>query len=465
MLRIIAPQQVSCISTSSILECEKGEPSVSTSKDYWRFHLLRRLPFSVYQWLFGIVFIGNMIPFVWILYRFATLRELGLDCVLTAAATNFFALVAVRNEHLVNLFYGLANVVARNSPPFTRHTFLSMIHHYGGIHSGCAVAGILWYCLFLTATTCNFQNRQPVDTAIIGITWIVWLLLISMLVFAHPTLRARLHDQFEVVHRFAGWTVIGLFWTQTMLVIATFAKAEKLSFGSRLVRTQSFWLLVLITALLVYPWLRLRKRSVRIERISSHVVRFHFDYATAEPCMAVKLSHAPLRENHAFACIPAPDRGSGYSVLVSNAGDWTGNIIRNPPEKLWVREIPMRGVLWNATMFSRVVIVATGSGIGPCLGLFNGCPDLDCRIIWSTKSPEKTYGQGIIGSVLRADPSSIIVDTEKSGRPDLHKMAYTLYETTQSEAVFVISNQKLTKAVVGGLRGQGVSAYGPIWDS
>ena len=179
----------------------------------------------------------------------------------------------------------------------------------------------------------------------------------------------------------------------------------------------------------------------------------------------MKLSRNPLKENHAFACIPRVDEGRGCSVLVSNAGDWTDRIIRDTPESLWVREIPMRGVLWNATMFARTVIVATGSGIGPCLGLFAGCPDLDCRILWSTQSPEETYGQSIIDSILRADPKATIVDTRKSGRPDLVEMAQGLYEESDAEAIFVISNSKVTYAVVKALRDRGISAYGPIWDS
>ena len=38
------------------------------------------------------------------------------------------------------------------------------------------------------------------------LTWVVLALMVAMVVFALPNLRARRHDVFERVHRFAGWT-------------------------------------------------------------------------------------------------------------------------------------------------------------------------------------------------------------------------------------------------------------------
>jgi hypothetical protein len=71
-------------------------------------------------------------------------------------------------------------------------------------------------------------------------------------------------------------------------------------------------------------------------------------------------------------------------------------------------------------MFDPVVIVATGAGIGPCLGLFEGFPNLPCRVIWQARSLEKTDGKAIIAAVMKADPNAVMLDTDLHGRqPEL----------------------------------------------
>ncbi|TKA62810.1 hypothetical protein B0A49_11040 [Cryomyces minteri] len=192
----------------------------------------------------------------------------------------------------------------------------------------------------------------------------------------------------------------------------------------------------------------MRSRKVRPEYLSEHAIRLHFDYARVGIGYALRLSDAPLKETHSFATIANPERQNGFSVVISNAGDWTKRIIQKPPDRLWVRGTPTIGVLRVALLFECVVIVATGSGIGPCLSLFNSKPDHPVRILWSTPNPEATYGKGIIDAVLRADPNAVIVDTRKTGRVDMVSLTYSLYEEANAEAVVIISNPSVTRKVV-----------------
>ena len=67
--------------------------------------------------------------------------------------------------------------------------------------------------------------------------------------------------------------------------------------------------------------------------------------------------------------------------------------------------------------------------------------------------------------VKEIDSDAMIIDTRKAGRPDIVRLAYELYVSSGAEAVFVISNAKLTKKVVYGMESRGVPAFGPIWDS
>jgi NAD(P)H-flavin reductase len=170
-------------------------------------------------------------------------------------------------------------------------------------------------------------------------------------------------------------------------------------------------------------------------------------------------------EVHAFATIPEPNGEKGFSSIVSSAGDWTKRVVANPPDKLWVRDIYSWGLLHISTMFSKIVIVTTGSGIGPCLSLFNSQYNVPCRILWSTRNPELTYGRKILDAVLKTDPNALIIDTGEKGRHDMIQLSYDLYRESQAEAVMVISNPALTYKVVFGLESRGIPAYGPIWDS
>ena len=80
----------------------------------------------------------------------------------------------------------------------------------------------------------------------------------------------------------------------------------------------------------------------------------------------------------------------------------------------------------------------------------------------------KIYGPGTMGAVLKSDPEAMIIDTDQHGRPSLDQMAeyaYHLYKQADAEAIFIVSNIRLTKRFVYTMESRGVPAYGPIWDS
>jgi ferredoxin-NADP reductase len=84
------------------------------------------------------------------------------------------------------------------------------------------------------------------------------------------------------------------------------------------------------------------------------------------------------------------------------------------------------GVLHITKIFRRIVLVATGSGIGPCLAVLRA-GEVEARVLWSTREPQAMYGRAIIDDVLKADPQAMIHDTQRRGRPDVVRMAYWLY--------------------------------------
>lgn len=112
----------------------------------------------------------------------------------------------------------------------------------------------------------------------------------------------------------------------------------------------------------------------------------------------------------------------------------------------------------------QVVLVATGSGIGPCLPVIFS-RQLPLRVFWSTPNPEETYGQAIVEGVRIADPDAVIWNTRKQGRPNMAVESYRLYRESGAEAVCIISNAKVTSKLVYDLEARGVPAFGPVFDS
>ncbi|KAJ6071329.1 hypothetical protein N7499_009343 [Penicillium canescens] len=236
-------------------------------------------------------------------------------------------------------------------------------------------------------------------------------MLIGMVLSAYPTLRKLYHDTFEAVHRFFGWSVLILVWVQVMLTVRD-NKPPHQSLGEAVVCSPELWLLITITTSIATSWTLLKKVPVDSEVLSDHALRLHFQYTNAIRGSFIRLSERPLLEWHSFATIPIAtneDQKRGCSVIVSRAGDWTSRQISKPPTRIWVRGIP--------------------------------------------------------NSVYKADPEAVVWDTRENGRPSLVEIACHAMQEIDAEAVIIISNETVTRIVVGVMERKGVPAFGAIWDS
>lgn len=448
--------------TTNIVE-EKGLiqddlPPPQGSKTY---QILRWVLFSTYRRLFTLVFASNTIALGVLLGSGSRLDTYNTS---TAVSANLLLSILVRQEHVVNLLF-LASFSLPIRAPLVLRLWCAKIYCYGGLHSGCGVAAVAWFAAYTYVVTSQAIHHLTAGPALVVICYVTVSLLAAIIITAIPTIRGKHHNLYEVVHRFLGWTIVLLFWSQLFVLAEADQATTGRSISQTLVRLPTFWSLIVITICIIYPWARLRRRETIVEPLSDHAVRLHFEYASHHSCMGIRLADQPLKETHAFAVIPKLQGEKGFSVIISNAGDWTKRIITSPPKRLWTKGIPVYGVLSIAVMFRPVVIVATGSGIGPCLSLFQGTPRLCCRVLWSTPAPLETYGREIVESVKRADSRAVIIDSRKQGRPDLVALTYSLYREEMAEAVVVISNAGVTKRLVHQMEIRGVPAYGPIWDS
>ncbi|KAF5229638.1 hypothetical protein FANTH_14118 [Fusarium anthophilum] len=252
--------------------------------------------------------------------------------------------------------------------------------------------------------TITCANWGTLSIASQVISWILSATFVGMIGMAWPSVRKRYHDLFERTHRFVGWTMLALFWLQAVLS-AHGSTPSGNTLEESCVKSPAFWLLAVATASVASSWCFLRKVPVEAEKLSDHAIRLHFDYTVPVNSSFTRLSHKPLKEWHSFATIPAPEaisgRSKGHSVIVSNAGDWTKSTIQtmqDGPTHIWTRGVLTFGVMRIATLFNRVVLIATGSGIGPVLGHMQN-PTCPTQLIWSTKNPEETFGEEICQTI------------------------------------------------------------------
>ncbi|KAI0200509.1 acetyl-CoA synthetase-like protein [Astrocystis sublimbata] len=426
---------------------------------------LRHRFFSLYRRFFSFIFFANLLAFALVWWKSWDRGTLPLSQFSTAIAVNLLVAVAMRQEYCINFLYWLFTRVPTWAPlAIRRHC--ARVYHIGGVHSGAAVSAVLWWLAFTIGATFNYARNteeEHINTATIALSYIILALLLAIIGMAHPDMRVKFHDQFEWTHRFAGWTATGLVYAH-LFVAADSLRPKDQSLSETVARSPAVYLLGLITLSIALPWIRLRRVTVRPEPLSKHAIRLHFDdEKTPIAGKGIRLSDKPLREWHAFAAIDKPGT-KGFSVIVSNAGDWTRKTIDGAPQQLWTRGTLAAGVLTIAPLFKKVVLVATGSGIGPCLPvLYEG--KIPARVLWSTPHPEETFGQGIIDDVMRADPEAIIWNTRTQGKPDLTALAYQMYKESGAEAVCIISNKRVTQQLVYRLEARGIPAFGAIFDS
>lgn len=395
------------------------------------------------------------------------IQNISLNDLATAASTNFLVSILFRQDLCVNFLFRTAWLVSWSVPLRIRR-LIAHVYAYGGIHSGAAVAGTMWFFTFTILMAIRFVSLHTLTSPVFILTGVIFAVLIFILALACPPLRARYHNTFEISHRFLGWVSILLLWVQVILLAHHATESSSASFATMLIRQPTFWNLIFITMMIIIPWLHLRKWTFTAERLSSHALRLHFTRPVHRfSCLSI--SSSPLKEWHPFATFPSTDRNEpGASLIISAAGDWTRFIINNssPTMAFWVKGSPKAGVLSLSCIFKRVVILTTGSGVGPSLSSMLDRPkDQFCRLIWSTRQPIETFGRNIEKEVENADPEAVIIDTDKMSRPNLVDVAWKVYRETKAEAIFVLSNRTVTRKVVYGLESRGVLAYGPIWDS
>ena len=140
----------------------------------------------------------------------------ALSALSTLTLVNLTVAVLVRNQAFLNALYGLAGRGSPSWPLWVRWS-VSKVHHVGGLHVGCAVAGTAWLGAF-TGVAILTAVRYPgsVTSLTLALCLVLVGLLLAVTVGATSPVRMRAHNVFEQTHRWCGWTAIAVFWALTV---------------------------------------------------------------------------------------------------------------------------------------------------------------------------------------------------------------------------------------------------------
>lgn len=388
---------------------------------------------------------------------FSDIRATVLNIILI----NFGVGIFIRQEWVINILFGIATSAPKSWPLRVRWA-LGKVYHFGGIHIGGFIAGSIWFFYYSYMVTFSDVSYGLLSTVEKMVLVANSFNLIAIMAVSLPTFRFPYHNTFEVVARFGNWFSLLSFWI--LFAIGVSQNSSLAVLAKDVAMHPHFWALVYLTYAVALPWLELKKVPVNTTSQSNHVAIADFDYGvTPFAGSSTVLSTNPLFEWHAFANIPSPNK-PGFRLAISRAGDWTGQFIEDQPKHIWVKGIPAAGVGNVEKLFKRVVWVATGSGVGPCLPHLLS-KQIPGRLVWSTRDPEKTYGNELVDEILDCEPGAVIWNTSEKGKPDLVELALNAVKEFDAEAVICISNKKLTFHLNQALESRGIPAFGAIWDS
>lgn len=152
------------------------------------------------------------------------------------------------------------------APLWMRLQAAYILHHIGGVHSGAAIASVMWLAYDLSRRLIEHCPNCFSTSVYYGIETVLRGLLLAILTLAcigaHPWVRRKHHNVFEVTHRALGWSGLVTLWAAD-----SFGRAQEGSewngYALRYLFTSpSFWLQTVATLLVAAPWFCVRKMPV-----------------------------------------------------------------------------------------------------------------------------------------------------------------------------------------------------------
>ncbi|KAK3989023.1 hypothetical protein QBC44DRAFT_370394 [Cladorrhinum sp. PSN332] len=431
------------------------KPKVKYSK--W---ILWCLWFNTYRKLFTFVTVFNLVGIILAALNIFTYAQNHLGALVLG---NLLCAVLFRNELFLRFLYVVAIYGLRSWAPLSfKLAATSILQHVGGIHSGCALSGAAWLVYKIVDIV---RYRAVQHKAVIATGIITNVMVIISVLSAFPWVRNNHHNVFERHHRFIGWLGLATTWIFVVLGNTYDIKlGEWRHDANSLLNAQELWFAVFMTIFILIPWITLREVPVEVEIPSPRVAVLRFNRGMQQGLLG-RISRTSIMEYHAFGIISEGRKSKHHYMICGVQGDFTQELVNNPPKTVWTRELKFAGVGHASAMFKRGIRICTGTGIGAALSTCIQSPNW--FLIWIGSDQEKVFGPTISALIHdNIEPERMILwDSKKrGGRPDTVKLLKETYDSFGAEVIFITSNMQGNDEMMRGCRAAGMNAFGTLWD-
>ncbi|KAK2629678.1 hypothetical protein QTJ16_000498 [Diplocarpon rosae] len=399
------------------LTAPKREPSKTgdfdraASRSRW---ILFQLWFNTYRRFFVFVTLLNLVGISMTIAGHFPYAENHLGALVLG---NLLAAIMVRNELFLRFLYFIAIYGLRAwAPLWLKYTVVSILQHVGGIHSGCALSAVAWlvYKVVVIIIHHSVQHYSVIATGVITI-----LFVSTALLSAFPWIRKSSRKDAEL-----SLTLNSIF----------------------------------------LPWFTVRKVPVEVEIPSSKVAVLRFERGMQQGLLG-RIGRGSIMEYHAFGIISEGRKSPYHYMICGVQGDFTKNLVANPPKSVWTRQLKFAGPGHASAMFKRGIRICTGTGLGAALSTCIQNPNW--FLIWIGSNQEKTFGPTISALIRNnIEPERMILwdSKERGGRPDTMKLLRDTWHSFGAEVIFITSNMQGNDEMMQGCRAEGMRAFGTLWD-
>jgi len=374
----------------------------------------------------------------------------------------------VRDKIFLWALYGAVRVSHRlRCSKHARYHISRFADCIGGLHSTSGTTAFVWNVIYAI----DAFKREGSEINVRSVTaWCLPALLLLICLSALPCIRYRHHNSFEIFHRYINWLALCLLITHVILVnIHLFRQAPTIS---EAVLCAVVLCLVILTA---YPWVimhRIKGRDIEIVAAKQSTA---FIFPWRAPVGATCKLSTNLLEFHVFGVTPLPkhpEKGHRCFVLMKSLGDWTSSLNERAKVPGLLDDVTFHMTRIDPPNFTqglfhwkKVFVLATGAGIAPIFPylVMEKYADLQISMVWVGRDHAINYPKFLV-DILVPLPNVMLHDTTTMGRPNLCTMTVEKVREFEAEAVFIVSNPKMTYQVANHVVHQGIPVFASNFD-
>lgn len=393
-------------------------------------------------------------------YIYFNISQSKVDSTALLAIFSLFITIATRS-YSVNyfLFHTIGNL-------FKNYLLDQLANKIGFLHRFMALSTLFWAIV-------HFKLVE-ISTSMNNIFFIILTFLTIIILTALAIFRRKHHNIFENIHRYLGYITI-------LLLIYYYFKINTI-LGLNIIEIISkphFFLLVFIVAMLITPWIGVKKIYPKLIHVNENVIGIQL---RGEPSFGTysKITLANGQFHPFGDSMYDFDDMRNRTLYITPAGDRTTKIINEAnKDNFLLKECTIKrdrfcGFMYQHSRYNNILIIVTGGGIAPIIPCLVLNKHTKMNLLWIGKSQTDVFGKKLIKNLKKKienqDIGLHILDTtdedlKRFTNKNYVALAMKAYKHYNPEAVFIMSNQNLTIDMIHAFNEKGVRTYGATFDS